>query len=404
MTTLYEAKGQARRLSEYLASLDLSLNHSQALEAIARSRGAQSWNAFSSEAALAESVSAQAADSSRPPGDSEFVTFEGIVRHARAHEYGAVHISARHNDITLSQRVRGILHPLARLGSADALALGLNMSTGFKNPSRVGFKTARKVENIEVEVNSIPVVGGFEMVLNFPRLPQLHELGLTPLRAWSRLVKAGHGLILVGGNTDTARDIICATVGAQIMHDSELNRHILEDRSWVGIPTHERNPGDHRNAIRMALRTDVQVILSEIRTAESLNELLMAAETGHLVIATLQSSPDPVKVLQRLAGLVPAEEKAPVLARLQSALTAILSQQSVHPRCEFCDGDGCNHCYGTGRGLAELLSTLWVSDGPGTKCVTHLLEGSMHYRTLADDLAVKENLGLRFDEDVLKSL
>jgi hypothetical protein len=33
-----------------------------------------------------------------------------------------------------------------------------------------------------------------------------------------------------------------------------------------------------------------------------------------------------------------------------------------------------------------------------------LLEGSMHYRTLADDLAVKENLGLRFDEDVLKSL
>lgn len=407
MTTLYEAKGQARRLAEYLASLSLPLNHSQALEAIARSHGAQSWNVFSSEAAQSESLNPQA-HAGRSPGVSKFVTFGNIISHATAHELGAVHIQARNHEIKISQRIRGLLQPIANLGAAEALTLGMDMRSvgfdGFDELLRVPHRMSLKVRDVEFNVNTVPVIDGFDVVLSFPSVPRLHELGMTELRAWSRLLRAGRGLVLVGGDSTTGLDVICATAGEKVLNEIGVAHKLIESKLWVGVPPYAQEAEDFGSLIMTQLRCDPSVIVTEVRTGAGLDHLLRAAETGHLVIATVQSEANPVKTLQRLEGLVPAEERSRLRSRLQASLVGILSQQKVHPHCEFCDGDGCSRCFGTGRGLAEILSTVWASDGPRTDSVSSLLAGTVKFRTLADDLAVKENLGMRFDDEVLASL
>ena len=338
MTTLFEAKGQARRLAEYLSSLNLTLNHSQALEAVARSHGAQSWNVFSNQVQAEDAAPPQTG--AHAPPNPAFATLAGLLEHAREHEYGSVHILARKNAITIRQRVRGVLRLLATLDCAEGLSLGMEMAALFKAP-------ARPFQSATIDVNGhaqkvlatrLSVMGGTDTVLRFPRLPVLHELGITELRTWSRLVRnTPCGLVLVGGDYESAMDIINATAGARILNESGIATHAADNKKWIGFPDIQ-DPEDYHKTVMASLRADPSVIVTEIRSAGSLADMLQAAEGGGLVIAAVQSLANPRAVLQRLLSLVPKAEIAAFQERLQGSLTAILSQVSAHPECDHCDG------------------------------------------------------------------
>ncbi len=79
--------------------------------------------------------------------------------------------------------------------------------------------------------------------------------------------------------------------------------------------------------LRAALREDPDVILlGELRDSETIRPALTAAETGHLVLATLHTR-GAAQAVERLVDSFPAQEKEPIRSQLAGSLRAVLSQK-----------------------------------------------------------------------------
>jgi len=78
--------------------------------------------------------------------------------------------------------------------------------------------------------------------------------------------------------------------------------------------------------LRSALREDPDVILvGELRDLETIRLAMTAAETGHLVLATLHTSSAP-KTIDRIVDVFPAEEKSMVRSMLSESIQAVIAQ------------------------------------------------------------------------------
>lgn len=167
-------------------------------------------------------------------------------------------------------------------------------------------------------------------------VPSLASLDLGEV--FSRLCNTSHGLILVTGATGSGKT---TTLAAMIDHlNSTRQQHILtiedpiefihESRQCL-ISQREvhRHTHSFAAALRSALREDPDVImLGEMRDLDTIRLALTAAETGHLVLATLHT-PSAAKTIDRVVDVFPAEEKAMVRAMLSESLQAVISQTLV---------------------------------------------------------------------------
>jgi twitching motility protein PilT len=102
----------------------------------------------------------------------------------------------------------------------------------------------------------------------------------------------------------------------------------------------QREVGPHTlsfsNALRSALREDPDVILvGEMRDLETIRLALSAAETGHLVFATLHTS-SAAKTIDRIVDVFPAAEKEMVRAMLSESIRAVITQTLLKTK----DGSG----------------------------------------------------------------
>lgn len=166
--------------------------------------------------------------------------------------------------------------------------------------------------------------------------PQLDALGAPPrLR---ELLGAQDGLILVTGATGSGKS---TTLAAMV---NELNRtlsgHILtledpieylyaSDKCLI----QQREVGTHcdsfSDGLRGALREDPDVILlGELRDSETIRLALTAAETGHLVLATLHTR-GASQAVERLVDVFSAEEKNMIRSQLAGSLKAVLAQKLI---------------------------------------------------------------------------
>ncbi|MFF6011542.1 PilT/PilU family type 4a pilus ATPase [Rahnella sp. R3(2024)] len=168
------------------------------------------------------------------------------------------------------------------------------------------------------------------------RCPDLHML-LAP-EILQQIILQEDGLILVTGATGSGKS---TTLAALIDHlNSHVKRHIitLEDpielihtsrqcliqQRELGL--HTRSFGE---AVRGALREDPDVLLlGELRDSDSIRLALTAAETGHLVLATLHTR-NATQAIDRMVDVFPAEEKAFVRAQLSGSLRAVVAQKLV---------------------------------------------------------------------------
>ncbi len=90
------------------------------------------------------------------------------------------------------------------------------------------------------------------------------------------------------------------------------------------------------NALMRALRQDPNVIVvGEMRDLETISTALTAAETGHLVLATLHT-PDAVQTVDRILDVFPPARQEEIKTQLSDSLQGVVSQQLL-PRC---DGPG----------------------------------------------------------------
>ncbi|AXF56148.1 type IV pilus twitching motility protein PilT [Salicibibacter kimchii] len=169
------------------------------------------------------------------------------------------------------------------------------------------------------------------MIPNAP--PQMEDLGLpTLIKSFS---ERAQGLVLVTGPTGSGK----TTTLAAIIDDMNRNmkRHIitLEDpieymhvhqQSLVNQRQIGEDTRSFPQGLRAALRQDPDVILvGEMRDRETIQTALTAAETGHLVLATLHTVNAP-QTVDRIIDVFPGSEQSQIRIQLAAVLAGIVSQ------------------------------------------------------------------------------
>lgn len=199
------------------------------------------------------------------------------------------------------------------------------------------------------------------------RVPELDELDLPPIVG--QLTELKCGLVLVTGQTGSGKTTTLAAMLERINQRDAKHIITLEDpieyrfrhkRSLVEQREIGRDCPTFASGLKHVLRQDPDVILvGELRDLETIRIAVQAAETGHLVLATLHSS-SAAGTLDRIIEVFPAQEQAQIRAHLSDCLKAVIAQRLVPD------------CSGAGRvaGVEVLVATRAVR--------TTIREGSTH--------------------------
>lgn len=166
-----------------------------------------------------------------------------------------------------------------------------------------------------------------------PAPPSLDELGIPSIV--KDIIKKSRGLILVTGPTGSGKSTTLASIIQEINSERPLHIITIEDPieyvyENIKASIHQRQIGidtpSFASAMRHALRQDPDVILvGELRDLETISMALTAAETGHLVFATLHTT-GAVNTVDRMIDVFPGEQQQQVRIQLAQILEAVISQ------------------------------------------------------------------------------
>jgi twitching motility protein PilT len=189
-----------------------------------------------------------------------------------------------------------------------------------------------------VRVNVYRQRGAVGMALRLipGRIPDLDSLGLPPVV--TSFADLPRGLVLVTGPTGSGKSTTLAALIDRINSTKPIHIMTCEDpieylHSHKVAIVNQREVGidtkGFAQALKHVLRQDPDVILvGEMRDLETVHIALTAAETGHLVFATLHTQSAP-QAIDRIIDVFPAEQHATVRAMLGSSLQAVVTQQLV---------------------------------------------------------------------------
>lgn len=176
--------------------------------------------------------------------------------------------------------------------------------------------------------------GAAAVFRNIPtKILTIEELGLPPI--FKEIASYPKGLVLITGPTGSGKSTTLAAVIDYI--NSQKYDHILtvEDpiefihsskKCLVNQREVHRDTQSFNAALRSALREDPDVILvGELRDLETIRLAMTAAETGHLVFATLHTN-SATKTINRIIDVFPGDEKSMVRSMLSESLQAVVAQ------------------------------------------------------------------------------
>lgn len=270
------------------------------------------------------------------------VGLDALLRAALEHGASDLHVRAGSAPLL---RVNGELHALA-LPALDAdAALALVDQAFPSSKERAAFEQRRECDF----ALSVPGLGRFRanayrergsaaMVLRHVRedIPSLAELGLPRVLADLALNRAG--LILVTGPTGSGKS---TTLAAMVDHINENRRcHILSIEDPIEYLHHDKSAAISQRevstdtesygvALRSGMRQDPDVILiGEIRDRDTTRIAIQAAETGHLVLASLHTT-TVADTIHRLVDVFDIDEQRQIRASVASSLRGIVCQRLV---------------------------------------------------------------------------
>jgi twitching motility protein PilT len=174
--------------------------------------------------------------------------------------------------------------------------------------------------------------GAFRLAVAVP--PSLIELGLPA--AVAKVTEHHQGLIVIAGPSGHGKTTTLAALVDLLNRARPIHILTIEDPVEIIHPRYaavvsQREVGRHTAsfaaALKASLREDPDVIvIGELRDRETVEIALTAAETGHLVLATM-STPSAAKTIDRLIDMFPPDDQPQVRASLGAALKAIVAQR-----------------------------------------------------------------------------
>jgi twitching motility protein PilT len=166
------------------------------------------------------------------------------------------------------------------------------------------------------------------------RIPPFQTLGLPA--AFEPLLEMQRGLLLFGGPTGSGKSTTMASAVDRINERFPLRIVTIEDpieyrhdsrRAIVTQREIGRDTPELAAALRGALRADPDVIVvGEMRDAEAMSAALTAAETGHLVLATVHTG-DAAQTVERIVDVFDGTRQRQVRAQLAQVLVAVVCQR-----------------------------------------------------------------------------
>ena len=351
-----------------------------------------------------------------------------ILDSALAEEATDIHLEPMGGRLRIRMRVDGLLRerPIqfpTELASVIIARLKVmaGIDTGKRNRPQDGQIRYRYGEQlIDMRVAVLPVLGGERMVVRImdaaERFLSCAELGFTPYNQeiFERLIRRPTGLLLLCGPMNSGKTTTLYAALSEI-NTPERNIMTIEDppeyriEGVNQIQVNKKTGMTYAAGLRAMLRSDIdEIVLGEIRDAETAEMAVRAALTGHLLFSTLHTK-DALGAVFRLLDMgVPAY-------LLAAALTGVVAQRLVRRLCPHCRepseealpawaegasstgrlwrAAGCASCGGTGFSGRLALQELLVVDAALQQAIVHRagleemreLAGRQGMRTLAED-------------------
>ncbi|RDI44159.1 type IV pilus twitching motility protein PilT [Falsibacillus pallidus] len=199
----------------------------------------------------------------------------------------------------------------------------LDFSYGIEGVSRFRVNAFHQRSCISMAIRVVPT-----------RIPTFEDLKLPMI--FKRIALQQQGLVLVTGPTGSGKSTTLAAMIDEM--NRSVRRHVITledpieylhkhnaciiDQREVGFDTKSFSDG-----LRACLRQDPDVILvGEMRDIETISTAITAAETGHLVLATLHTTDAPATI-DRIIDVFPPEQQSQVRIQLASVLNTVISQR-----------------------------------------------------------------------------
>jgi twitching motility protein PilT len=262
---------------------------------------------------------------------------ESLVGLALSNGASDLHLEA---GLPAALRIRGTLRTTGEPLAAKALLeiarslIGEDQWPRFLE--RRSFDLSRSIQGARCRINIMQTARGVGLAVRLLATFQatIDKLNLHP--DLKKLVTPTNGLILVSGPTGCGKSSTMAALIQEI--NTTETRHIVTIESPIEYTFRPRlayirqrevgrDTPSFEQALLDALREDPDVLMvGEMRDPETMRLTLSAAETGHLVLATVHSSTC-AEALQRIVGAFPAEIQGNIAAQVADCLLAAISQR-----------------------------------------------------------------------------
>lgn len=343
--------------------------------------------------------------------DSEASILEKIIRDGIHMGASDIHLVQRDESYTVFYRNLGV----AKIHYEGPIKEFLSLAARIKDRSKMDMAEKRKPQDggfdleyngrkVSLRVASVPILAGESIVMRIldpekANLP-LEILGISELDDWRRGSKRLEGLNLICGMTGSGKT---TTLTATLRELDRFGKVIYtaEDPVEHRIPyvrqlnINEQVGLDFSRALKAFMRADPDVIiLGEVRDDNTARNAIKAAETGHLVFATLHTS-SILGAVNRMRDLgVPLYE-------LKSVLRSVMAQTLIRTLCKECHGNGCPKCEGRGYGGRTVVSECYYFKSEEE--VNDIMEERKpRWKTMVEDAFEKLKLGLTDKKEFIR--